>query len=200
MNVYLIVHPVPNNLNQIIKKPAYVIAVDQGLFDAYKQGVFVDLAIGDFDSLSDISLLDKVLYKRLNPVKDITDTEAALQYALSLNPAHTYILGGIGGSRLEHSYANLLLLFDYDNVSIMTSESVVVTYSEGIHNTKFNGFINIFSQNQAVISLTGFKYELDTYKLKRFDRLGISNELKDTEGTIKVHSGSVLVVYTKKEQ
>lgn len=200
MNVYLIVHPVPNNLNQIIKKPAYVIAVDQGLFDAYKQGVFVDLAIGDFDSLSDISLLDKVLYKRLNPVKDITDTEAALQYALSLNPAHTYILGGIGGSRLEHSYANLLLLFDYDNVSIMTSESVVVTYSEGIHNTKFNGFINIFSQNQAVISLTGFKYELDTYKLKMFDRLGISNELKDTEGTINVHSGSVLVVYTKKEQ
>lgn len=200
MNVYLIVHPVPNNLNQIIKKPAYVIAVDQGLFDAYKQGVFVDLAIGDFDSLSDISLLDKVLYKRLNPVKDITDTEAALQYALSLNPAHTYILGGIGGSRLEHSYANLLLLFDYDNVSIMTSESVVVTYSEGIHNTKCTGFINIFSQNQAVISLTGFKYELDTYKLKMFDRLGISNELKDTEGTIKVHSGSILVVYTKKEQ
>lgn len=200
MNVYLIVHPVPNNLNQIIKKPAYVIAVDQGLFDAYKQGVFVDLAIGDFDSLSDISLLDKVLHKRFNPVKDITDTEAALQYALSLNPAHTYILGGIGGSRLEHSYANLLLLFDYDNVSIMTSESVVVTYSEGIHNTKFTGFINIFSQNQAVISLTGFKYELDTYKLKMFDRLGISNELKDTEGTINVQSGSILVVYTKKEQ
>ncbi|MBG0762514.1 thiamine diphosphokinase [Acholeplasma laidlawii] len=200
MNVYLIVHPVPNNLNQIIKKPAYVIAVDQGLFDAYKQGVFVDLAIGDFDSLSDISLLDKVLYKRLNPVKDITDTEAALQYALSLNPAHTYILGGIGGSRLEHSYANLLLLFDYDNVSIMTSESVVVKFNVGMHKTKFNGYINIFSQNQAVISLTGFKYELDTYKLKMFDRLGISNELKDTEGTIKVHSGSILVVYTKKEQ
>lgn len=200
MNVYLIVHPVPNNLNQIIKKPAYVIAVDQGLFDAYKQGVFVDLAIGDFDSLSDISLLDKVLYKRLNPVKDITDTEAALQYALSLNPAHTYILGGIGGSRLEHSYANLLLLFDYDNVSIMTSESIVVKFSVGKHKTKFTGFINIFSQNQAVISLTGFKYELDTYKLKMFDRLGISNELKDTEGTINVHSGSILVVYTKKEQ
>nr|WIF88734.1 thiamine diphosphokinase [Acholeplasma laidlawii] len=200
MNVYLIVHPVPNNLNQIIKKPAYVIAVDQGLFDAYKQGVFVDLAIGDFDSLSDISLLDKVLYKRLNPVKDITDTEAALQYALSLNPAHTYILGGIGGSRLEHSYANLLLLFDYDNVSIMTSESVVVKFNVGMHKTKFSGYINIFSQNQAVISLTGFKYELDTYKLKMFDRLGISNELKDTEGTIKVHSGSILVVYTKKEQ
>ncbi|WP_230852581.1 thiamine diphosphokinase [Acholeplasma laidlawii] len=196
----MIVHPVPNNLNQIIKKPAYVIAVDQGLFDAYKQGVFVDLAIGDFDSLSDISLLDKVLYKRLNPVKDITDTEAALQYALSLNPAHTYILGGIGGSRLEHSYANLLLLFDYDNVSIMTSESVVVKFNVGMHKTKFNGYINIFSQNQAVISLTGFKYELDTYKLKMFDRLGISNELKDTEGTIKVHSGSILVVYTKKEQ
>ncbi|WIF88734.2 thiamine diphosphokinase [Acholeplasma laidlawii] len=196
----MIVHPVPNNLNQIIKKPAYVIAVDQGLFDAYKQGVFVDLAIGDFDSLSDISLLDKVLYKRLNPVKDITDTEAALQYALSLNPAHTYILGGIGGSRLEHSYANLLLLFDYDNVSIMTSESVVVKFNVGMHKTKFSGYINIFSQNQAVISLTGFKYELDTYKLKMFDRLGISNELKDTEGTIKVHSGSILVVYTKKEQ
>lgn len=58
---------------------------------------------------------------------------------------YIYILGGIGGFRLEYSYVNFLLLFDYDDVSIIISELNVVKYCEGIYYIKFIGFINIFS-------------------------------------------------------
>lgn len=47
--------------------------------------------------------------------------------------------------------------------------------------------------------LNGFKYELDSYKLKMFDRLGIFNEFESSEGIIKVYSGFIFVVYMKKE-
>lgn len=200
MIVYLIVHPIPSNLSQLIKKPAYVIAVDQGLFDAYKAGIAVDIAIGDFDSLKDLSLLEKVAHKKLSPDKDLTDTESAVIYAQSLNPKHIYILGGIGGLRFEHSYANLLLVNFYDNLSIVTDETKIVKLNIGIHKTDFKGYINVFAAKESVISLNGFKFDLDRYALDPLDRLGISNELTSQFGEIEVHEGSVIVIYTKNKQ
>jgi thiamine pyrophosphokinase len=200
MLVYLIVHPTPSNLKQLIKKPAYVIAVDQGLFDAYKAGVDVDMAIGDFDSLQDLSLLNNVTHKKLSPNKDLTDTESAIVYAKSLNPKHIYILGGLGGLRFEHSYANLLLVKTNENLSIITNESKIVKLGEGLHTTDFKGYINIFAVKEALISLKGFKYNLDNYLLNPLDLLGISNEIEGQLGEIAVHEGSVIVIYTQKEQ
>lgn len=199
MLVYLIVHPTPSNLKQLIKKPAYVIAVDQGLFDAYKAGIDVDMAIGDFDSLKDFSLLDNVKHKKLSPDKDLTDTESAIVYAKSLNPEHIYILGGLGGLRFEHSYANLLLVHGYENLSIITNESKIVKLDKGIHATDFKGYINIFAAKESLISLKGFKFNLENYLLKPLDRLGISNELEGLIGEIEVKTGSLIVIYTKKE-
>ena len=200
MNVYLIVHPVPNNLNEIIKKPAYVIAVDQGLFDAYKQGVLVDLAIGDFDSLKDVSLLEKVKSIKLDPVKDKTDTESAFEYACTLKPKHITIVGGLGGARFEHSYANLLLLFEYDDLSIITEHTKIVKYGVGTYIEHYSEYISIFTEDRAIISLKGFKYDLNRYGLNKLDRLGISNELMKQTGEIKVHAGSIVIMYTKKDQ
>jgi len=200
MYVYLIVHPVPNNLNQIIKKPAYVIAVDQGLFDAYKQGIHVDLAIGDFDSLKDKSLLENIQSIHLDPVKDLTDTESALLHAQTLKPDHIYIVGGLGGARFEHSYANLLLVQANNCVSIISDNTKIVKYIQGIHQTTFKGYINVFASMDAIISLKGFKFDLNRYKLNKLDRLGISNELILENGTIEVIKGEVIVMYSKNEQ
>jgi len=200
MIVYLIVHPTPNNLSQLIQKPAYVIAVDQGLFDAYKAGIHVDMAIGDFDSLKDLRLLDKVAHKKLSPDKDLTDTESAITYAQSLAPKHIYILGGLGGLRFEHSYANLLLVKSYENLSIITNETKIVNLDKGIHKIDFKGYINVFAAKRSLVSLKGFKFNLDNHLLDPLDRLGISNELEGQLGEIEVHEGSVLVMYTQKEQ
>lgn len=198
MNVYLIVHPVPEHVNTYIQKPAYVIGVDRGLFDAYKAGIDVDIAIGDFDSLKDEKYLEGIKTIRLNPKKDKTDTESALDYAYTLNYEHIYILGGIGGERFEHSYNNLLLLFEYNDLTIQTTHSMMKKYKVGTYQIDYSGYINIYGVKDAVITLSGFKYNLDQYKMTRLDRLGISNELEDQFGTLEVLKGEVVVIYSKK--
>ena len=200
MNVYLIVHPVVENIKKYIKKPAYVIAVDQGLFDAYKQAIDVDLAIGDFDSLNDKSLLDTVQSIRLDSKKDYTDTESAILHAQKLNPKHIYMLGGLGGLRVEHSYANILLTLAYDNLTIITDQTTIGAYPVGTYTIQYDGYINIFSASKAVISLEGFKYDVKNYKLNYLTRLGISNELKQKTGVLSVKVGKVIVMYTNKDQ
>jgi len=200
MNVYLIVHPVVENIKKYIKKPAYVIAVDQGLFDAYQQGVEVDLAIGDFDSLTDKSLLNTIESIKLNTAKDYTDTESAVLHAQNLNPKHMYMLGGLGGLRFEHSYANILLISVYENLTIITDQTTVSAYPVGTYTIKYDGYINIFSTSSAIISLEGFKYDLKDYTLDHLNRLGISNELKEKKGVLTVKKGKVIVMYTNKDQ
>ena len=58
------------------------IAIDQGLSFLLREGIKPIVAIGDFDSLEETSLLEKVDVLRYNPVKDDTDTAIALKWAI----------------------------------------------------------------------------------------------------------------------
>jgi thiamine pyrophosphokinase len=84
-----------------------VIAADSGFDTAMKAGIDPGLVVGDFDSLSDRSLLqglpaEKVLgYPR---DKDETDTEIAIRVSRERGAADLAIAGG-GGGRLDHLVA-----------------------------------------------------------------------------------------------
>ena len=58
----------------------------------------------DFQKNTDIPI------KRLNPVKDYTDTDVALRLALELGAEEITILGGTG-ARIDHTAANVRILF-----------------------------------------------------------------------------------------
>ena len=67
----------------------YVIGIDRGTLILLENGIKIDRAIGDFDSVTDEEregILSKLDFEKLNPVKDDTDTEHALKYAVSLAP------------------------------------------------------------------------------------------------------------------
>ena len=55
--------------------------------------------------------IDKHCYKliKLDPVKDISDSEAAVNLAKELGYEEIIILGGLG-NRMDHSYVNLKLM------------------------------------------------------------------------------------------
>lgn len=66
--------------------------------------------VGDFDSAgeTEYEYFQKntdVPIKRLNPVKDYTDTDVALRLALELGAEEITILGGTG-ARIDHTAAN----------------------------------------------------------------------------------------------
>jgi len=96
--------------------PDAVICADGGLRHVRPLGVAPDLITGDFDSVCG-ALLDEyrdggVPIERLPVEKDFTDTETAVERAVGRGCGAVLILGALG-SRADHVYANLQLLFKY---------------------------------------------------------------------------------------
>lgn len=179
---------------------SYVIGVDKGALLCLNNNVKMDIAIGDFDSISNSEL--ELLYKeteviKLNPIKDETDTSEALEYCNGYDDIT--ILGGIMGDRIEHFYANLLLLEKNNKIKIKDNNSLIFTTSNDINLKKdVYKYISIFSlEDSTILSLEGFKYNLDSYHMKRLDPLGVSNEVIEAEAKIKIASGRVLIILSK---
>ncbi|MCR5787386.1 MAG: hypothetical protein K6G28_06775, partial [Acholeplasmatales bacterium] len=67
----------------------YKIGVDRGALNATLSSIPLDLSIGDFDSVNDkeLSLIkaNSLNLIKLNPIKDLTDTEEALNEALKIS-------------------------------------------------------------------------------------------------------------------
>ena len=94
---------------------AMVIAADGGVDRALALGLHVDLAIGDFDSVSSAGLAaaeaEGARVARHPTTKDATDLELALDAAVALGPAGILVVGS-GGGRLDHLLGSVLLLAD----------------------------------------------------------------------------------------
>lgn len=179
---------------------SFVIGVDKGAVLCYKNNVKMDIAIGDFDSITEEELkLLKTTTKviELNPIKDETDTLKAIQLCDKYDDI--LILGGIKGDRIEHFYANLLILKAYPNVKMKDDNSFIFTTNNTINLTKSEyKFISIFSLDKnTFITLEGFKYPLNCYNLTTLDTIGISNEIIENNAKIKIHSGQVLIIKSK---
>ncbi len=201
MNVYVITYPVPKKINQLvdINEVDFVIAVDQAIPYILKQQIKIDYAIGDFDSLKDLHMLENLNYKRLPIEKDQTDTFEALTFAYQMeNVDQVYLLGGLGGKRFEHSYAHLLFLQQFKGLMLIDDQTTIQILKKGIYQTDFKGYISVFSIKPSMISLKGFKYPLDHYKLLPSDALGISNETLKTTATVEIHSGQIMFIITNK--
>lgn len=199
LDAYLIIG---NNcdLKQYDFTDSYVVGIDKGAYLATKQGIALDLAVGDFDSISQEEFLATKAKKiiRLNPIKDDTDTHYALKLCKEFDKI--YLLGGIQGMRVEHFIANLLLFKDYPNLVIIDDYSLIrlCDYEENFQKDEYN-FYSFFAVEEVIgLSLRGFKYELNDYQLKPFDSLGVSNEVI-TDAYLSFKSGKLLLIKSKKE-
>src|SRR5512146_1557261 len=91
-----------------------VVAADGGARHAEALGVTIDVWVGDGDSIDPV-LLDAltargVPLERSRPDKDESDTELAVLAALRRGADGVVIVGALGGTRLDHSLANIGLL------------------------------------------------------------------------------------------
>ena len=93
-------------LNSFENDDAFIIACDKGYEQLVSFGFEPDLVIGDFDSLGYVP--EGVKVKKHPCEKDQTDTELAVEYALSEGCDHFTIYGALGG-RIDHSIANINL-------------------------------------------------------------------------------------------
>ena len=201
---------------QYTKKKKYnkIIAVDGGLKAAHLMNIIPDYIIGDFDTV-DGSLLEKFIKmgchtRKLNPMKDETDTESAYLLALELGASEIDIVGGTG-SRFDHTYANIFLLKrglrDGVKVQIIT-ELCRISAIEGdtsLHRKDIYGkYISLiqFDGSAKGVTLKGFVYNVENFDFDtdKTYRLGVSNEPADEEVHIHIDRGCMLLIESKEDK
>ncbi len=191
------------------QKYDYIIAVDKGLEFCYECGLTPNIILGDFDSVENV-VLDKYLQlgvevRKFNPMKDLTDTQIGIEYALEKG-AKAIDLFGATGNRLDHVLGNINALcvtlekqvrariIDENNriQLINKNEKIIKTQQYG----KYVSFIPLGNVAKGV-TLKGFKYPLKKYDMTIGNSLGISNEIVDEVAEIEIQDGILIMVESR---
>ena len=179
------------------------IGEDKGALTLARNGKRMLVAIGDFDSVEESDLAYIKEYSdtliQLNPIKDDTDSEAAVMYAIEKGYQKIHLYGGLGG-RLDHAMINLRLVSRFpETVYLHDQNNFIFSLGEGVHSIgkRDYTYISFFTENEATISLEGLKYPLDKQQLTNKDTYTTSNEILEDRGIVTVHAGQVTVIQSK---
>ena len=192
-------------------KMPYLIAADKGLEFFLHTEICPDMAVGDFDSLSDegeefLKSLDNTEISRLRPEKDDSDTQSAVCRAAERGGKNIVLFGCLG-TRLDHTFANMGLLvwgqqrgirvsvYDrYNYITIIESGTVLKRKEQ------FGKYVSFFSLGGDVSGLTlkGFKYPLNCHYLTVSDcGLTVSNEISEEEAEVTFDSGNLVMIMSR---
>jgi len=173
----------------------------------YRNQIQPDFIIGDFDSAECESLTyfreqGNIMIRELCPMKDDTDTESAIRYALEQGAEQITLLGATG-SRLDHVIGNVELLGIGLKagvpITIMDAKNRIRMIDKGITLKKSEQhgiYVSLLPYTEKVTHLTlrGFKYPLTDATLTGFCSLGVSNEIVEEEAEIAFDGGILLVI------
>ncbi len=168
--------------SKIIDSNIEFIAVDGGLKTLLSLGITPIVTIGDFDSLTDKELLNDVSTIKLPTMKDLTDTQEAIEYAIAKGYKEIDIYG-VTGNRLDHFVACLRMILKYKEVkiTIYDNDNKIYLLKRGNHRLYKQGYkyISFYTPSETILTTTGTIYDLDNYLLEYDDTLCTSNEMKD---------------------
>lgn len=189
-----------------------LVAADKGMEWFMRNREFTpDLAVGDFDSLSEegeayMESLKDLEIVRLKPEKDDSDTQSAVNHMIREGSKEILIFGATG-TRLDHVLANLgllsmgkeqgvqIVLADQWNYITLVESGTVLKKEE-----QFGKYVSFFSVGGDVagLSLKGFKYPLNRYHLTVADSgLTVSNEITEETAEITYDSGQLLMIMSR---
>jgi thiamine pyrophosphokinase len=187
-----------------------MICCDGGARHFQKLGITPDAVIGDMDSIDPVQLAaystGKTKIIQYPADKDFTDTELALDYALSLKPEEIFIWCALGG-RIDHTLANVFLLCKGQKKGVRTSlideySEVFVLDKEAVFLNETGKTVSLLALTSEVtgITLTGFLYPLKEGTLVMGEARGVSNVINGDRAGISAGSGKLLVIkYRQKD-
>src|SRR5436190_1419956 len=196
--------PGPAPLAALVPEGAVLVAADSGADHALALGLRVDLAVGDFDSISPAGLealeRDGVRLERHPAAKDATDLELALDAALGFEPRRIVVVG-TGGGRLDHLLGELLLLGAraYAGVeldALVGPGQVHVVRGERMLHGEEGELVSLVALNGPARGVTteGLLYPLRDETLDAGSSRGISNAFAAREARIAVDDGVLVAV------
>ena len=187
----------------------YVIGVDRGVLTCDTAHIDIDYYIGDFDSVDETDRYEIIRRAAgngavLNPVKDDTDTEHAVRYAMSLNPDHVVMLGATG-SRMDHTFTSvrLLKLFEDNGIdAVILDEHNRIRVMDGSRGrstfdkkNQYGYYVSIlpFAEDLKHVNISGFKYDMKDGHIDMLTGLGVSNEIVSDEAYIEFEGCGIIM-------
>ena len=185
------------------------IGVDRGSLFLIEQGICPDLAVGDFDSVSEEELAlicsqsKEVL--QAQPEKDDTDLELAVKAVFARSPQAQVTIFGAFGGRLDHTLANIFLPSNPEIVPCMQQIRLCNAQNElrycpqGRHEIKPVAGMNYLAfmpADDGRLTIEGAKYPLNESNYF-FKKVYASNEFIDEPVFLECQSGYVIVIYSK---
>lgn len=175
--------------NKFIRESDYVIAVDGGLKVLEKNNIKPSIFIGDNDSNINNVDYPKLLYKS---EKDESDFELAISYVINSNSSEykdsldykdvEILVYNATGRRLDHFISTIRTIVKNEdlNIKIIDDRNIIYLIKERETiledaNYKYISFFNLY--DDTIITLKGFKYDLDNYKMDRYCNLCLSNQI-----------------------
>lgn len=185
-----------------------IIAADSGYNNASRLGVRPGLLLGDLDSIDrgalapdELEHIEKII---VPAIKDDTDTQLAVDTAISRGADEIIIIGGLGG-RLDHTLSTVFLL-EYikdkgargvitdgrNRVRIMESGEEL-TIKRGY---KYLSLVGLTDTCEGV-SISGVFYPLKDAVLERKYAFAVSNEITADAAEISLSKGILLVIESR---
>jgi thiamine pyrophosphokinase len=198
----------PDFYRQQIEEDDYIICADGGAKYAVIMGVTPHLVVGDLDSIEkDVFEGLKDSYTRFIKYpseKDESDLELALLKAISLKPDQIIIWGALG-KRIDHLFANLMLLTIPLKHSIKTKlvdeDHEIYVIDKELELTGAKGdYLSLFPLSKEVKGITtqGLKYKLNRETLYLGPTRGLSNEFIVKTPKVTFQEGLLLVIHVRR--
>ncbi|HEN6087163.1 TPA: thiamine diphosphokinase [Streptococcus agalactiae] len=187
----------------------YFVGIDRGSLFLIKNGLSLDMAVGDFDSITE----DELLYIKhycsnivsASAEKNDTDTELALKTIFKEFPEAQVTVFGAFGGRIDHMMSNIFLPSDTDLEPFMSQirlkdEQNIVTYLPSGKNqvSRIEGmsYVSFMPESESTLQISGAKYELNKsnyFKKKMYS----SNEFMTSPIEVELKDGYLIIIYSK---
>lgn len=177
--------------------------VDAGVKGLLKAGIDVERAYGDFDSVSaeDIENFKEHLTFDIVPgVKDYTDSELALLSLAEEGAESIDVYGALGG-RKDHELMNIQLLAHEDlrklDIRLLNETNDIRLLPQGVHTIEADNdkrYVSLIPlYDKTLLTLEGFKYDIQDTYVSIGRTLTVSNEFKEKTVTVKTDKDILMI-------
>ena len=187
---------------------ALVIGADSGVDFALALGLKVDVAVGDMDSVSPEGLRraesEGARVDRHPAEKDKTDLELALDSARDAGATDVLVVG-IGGGRLDHFLANVLLLASTNwapcRITAIGGAARLHVLRGGppaaVLDAEVGELVTLLAVGGEATGITtsGLRYPLHREPLAAGTSRGVSNVVESTPVAIELEDGTLFAVF-----
>lgn len=187
----------------------YFVGIDRGSLFLLKNGLPLDIAVGDFDSvLSEEFSNIKEKAKKLvvaDVEKNDTDTELALKTVFKEWPRAQVTIFGAFGGRIDHFLSNIFLPNDLElapfmsAISLRDQQNYISFRPAGSHQIEKDlgmTYVAFMTDANADLEIKDAKYDLNSSNFFK-KKIYSSNEFAGKSITVSARSGYIIIIQSK---